>query len=200
MNGVTVLFTNFGFSIKKILAIVIATLLLILMFPILAISSLGLPAVSFLANAPSAKAAEERGFYNGGVMPGNTYAWGNCTWWAYAMRRWVNSPIPNTWGNANTWDDNAKRDGYIVNDTPAAGAVFQTDEGPYGHVAYVIEVNQISGDWKISEMNARGLNVVSQRTFSKEVAKSYKFIHNKPGAQPWNPQPITSLPPYGLGR
>ncbi|QCT40932.1 CHAP domain-containing protein [Candidatus Saccharibacteria bacterium oral taxon 488] len=200
MNGVTVLFTNFGFSIKKILAIVIATLLLILMFPILAISSLGLPAVSFLANAPSAKAAEERGFYNGGVMPENTYAWGNCTWWAYAMRRWANSPIPNTWGNANTWDDNAKRDGYIVNDTPAAGAVFQTDEGPYGHVAYVIEVNQTSGDWKISEMNARGLNIVSQRTFSKEVAKSYKFIHNKPGAQPWNPQPITSPPPYGLGR
>ena len=200
MNGAAVLFTNFGFSIKKIIAIIIATLLLILMFPILAISSLGLPAMSFLANAPSAKAAEESGFYNGGVMPGNTYAWGNCTWWAYAMRRWANSPIPNTWGNANTWDDNAKRDGYIVNDTPAAGAVFQTDEGPYGHVAYVIEVNQISGDWKISEMNARGLNVVSQRTFSKEVAKSYKFIHNIPGAQPWNPQPITSPPPYGLGR
>ena len=195
MNGVTVLFTNFGFSIKKILAIIIVTLLLILMFPILAISSLGLPAMSFLANAPSAKAAEERG-----VIPGNTYAWGNCTWWAYAMRRWANSPIPNTWGNANTWDDNAKRDGYIVNDTPAAGAVFQTDEGPYGHVAYVIEVNQINGDWKISEMNARGLNIVSQRTFSKEAAKSYKFIHNKPGAQPWNPQPITSPPPYGLGR
>jgi len=200
MNGAVILFTNFGFSIKKILVIIIATLLLILMFPILAISSLGLPAVSFLANAPSAKAAEERGFYSGGVMPGNTYAWGNCTWWAYAMRRWANSPIPNTWGNANTWDDNAKREGYIVNDTPATGAVFQTDEGPYGHVAYVIEVNQISGDWKISEMNARGLNVVSQRTFSKEAAKSYKFIHNKPGVQPWNPQPITSPPPYGLGR
>ena len=109
MNGAVILFTNFGFSIKKILVIIIATLLLILMFPILAISSLGLPAVSFLANTPSAKAAEERGFYSGGVMPGNTYAWGNCTWWAYAMRRWANSPIPNTWGNANTWDDNAKR-------------------------------------------------------------------------------------------
>ena len=69
MNGAVILFTNFGFSIKKILVIIIATLLLILMFPILAISSLGLPAVSFLANTPSAKAAEERGFYSGGVMP-----------------------------------------------------------------------------------------------------------------------------------
>ena len=93
MNGAAALFTNFGFSIKKILAIIIATLLLILMFPILAISSLGLPAMSFLANAPSAKAAEERDFYNESVMLGNTYTWGNCTWWAYAMRRWTNSPI-----------------------------------------------------------------------------------------------------------
>ena len=56
MNGAAALFTNFGFSIKKILAIIIAILLLILMFPILAISSLGLSVMSFLANAPSAKA------------------------------------------------------------------------------------------------------------------------------------------------
>ena len=174
MNGAAALFTNFGFSIKKILAIIIATLLLILMFPILAISSLGLPAMSFLANAPSAKAAEERGFYNGGVMLGNTYTWGNCTWWAYAMRRWANSPIPNTWGNANTWDDNAKRDGYIVNDTPAAGAVFQTDEGPYGHVAYVIEVNQTSGCLSVWVKLSPIFIVFLAREFSMSLAPRLK--------------------------
>ncbi|QJU07415.1 CHAP domain-containing protein [Candidatus Saccharibacteria bacterium oral taxon 488] len=191
-----------SFRPKRILTLIIAIIGFILLMPMVAIFSLGLPALSFLANAPSAKAAEERGFYNGGAMPDNTYAWGNCTWWSYAMRKWAGSPIPNNWGNANTWDDYARRDGYIVNHTPAAGAIFQTDAGGYGygHVAYVIAVNQISGEWKISEMNAKGLNVVSQRTFTKEAASSYNFIHNKLGVQQWNPQPITLSPPYGLGR
>lgn len=202
MNNAAVLFTNFGFSFKKILIIIIAVLLFILLSPVLAISSLGVSTMSFLANAPSAKAAEERGFYSGGTMLGNTYAWGNCTWWSYAMRKWAGSPIPNTWGNANTWDDYARRDGYVVNHTPAVGAIFQTDAGGYGygHVAYVIAVNQITGEWKISEMNARGLNIVSQRTFNKEAANSYNFIHNKLGVQSWSPRPIISPPPYGLGQ
>lgn len=99
------------------------------------------------------------------------------------MRLWAGSPIPTSWGNANTWDDNARRDGYMVNNTPAVGAIFQTDSGEYGHVAYVINVN-LDGSWVISEMNAPTLNVVSQRTFSKDAAKHYAFIHNKIGDAP----------------
>ena len=131
-------------------------------------------------------------------MVDNTYAWGNCTWWVYAMRKWAGSPIPTIWGNANTWDDNAGAQGYVVNNTPAVGAVFQTDAGDYGHVAYVISIS-ITGDWTISEMNAPKLNVVSQRTFSKDAAEHYTFIHNKIGSQPWTPSPITSPFPYGTG-
>ena len=115
------------------------------------------------------------------------------------MRKWAGSPIPTNWGNANTWDDNARAQGYVVNNTPAVGAVFQTDSGDYGHVAYVINVG-IAGDWTISEMNAPTLNVVSQRTFSKEAAEHYTFIHNKIGSQPWTPSPITSPFPYGTGQ
>ena len=77
--------------------------------------------------------------------------------------------------SANTWDDYAKRDGYVVNNTPAVGAVFQTDVGEYGHVAYVIGVNDTTGEWRISEMNAPTINVVSTRTFSKE-AVSYTHL------------------------
>lgn len=201
MNPVVVLFSATGFNIKRLVTILVVLLLGLLLMPVMVVMSLGTPTLSWLANTPDAKTAETQGFYSGAAMPDNTYAWGNCTWWAYAMRKWAGSPIPTTWGNANTWDDRARADNYVVNNTPAVGAVFQTDVGGggYGHVAYVIKVNPLNSEWTISEMNAPKLNVVSQRTFSKEAAASYTFIHNKIGAPKWTPTPITSNPPYGTG-
>lgn len=190
------------FNIKRFAALVGVTILLILTLPVITVFSMGMPTVNWLANTPSAEAAETLGFYMGPPMPDNTYAWGNCTWWAYAMRKWAGSPIPTWWGNANTWDDYAERDGYVVNRTPAVGAIFQNDNdgGGYGHVAYVIAVDLLSGGWTISEMNAPTLNVVSTRTFSKEAADSYKFIHNKIGAEAWIPEPLLPIPPYSTGQ
>ena len=133
-----------------------------------------------------------KGFYMGEMVPGNTYEWGNCTYWAYAMRVWAGNPIGKWWGNANTWDDSARNEEYVVNHTPAVGAVFQTDEGEWGHVAYVIKVDAANGEWTISEMNAPNLNVVSQRTFPKQSATYYTFIHDKKGAPTWTPQPISN--------
>ncbi len=189
-----------GFKVKRLLALIVVTLFIVLTLPVVAVFSLGIPTVNWLANTPSAEAAETMGFYMGPPMPDNTYAWGNCTWWSYAMRKWAGSPIPTTWGNANTWDDYAKRDGYVVNNTPAVGAIFQTDAGEYGHVAYVIGVNDTNGEWKISEMNAPTINVVSTRTFSKEAAESYNFIHSKIGDDVWVPNPLSPIPPYSIGQ
>ena len=118
-----------GFKIKRILALIVVVMLVVVSLPVVAVFSMGMPTLSWLANTPDAKSAETQGFYMGGVMVGNTYAWGNCTWWSYAMRQWAGSPIPNTWGNANTWDDYARAQNYAVNNTPAVGAVFQTDVG-----------------------------------------------------------------------
>ena len=188
-----------GFKIKKLLVLIVIVMLVSLTLPVMAVFSLGMPTLSWLANTPDAESAETMGFYMGPPMEGNTYAWGNCTWWSYAMRKWAGSPIPTNWGNANTWDDNARAQGYFVNNTPAVGAIFQTDEGEYGHVAYVISVHP-DESWTISEMNAPTINVVSQRTFSKESAEHYTFIHNKIGDDPWTPTPITSIPPYGIGQ
>lgn len=190
-----------GVNIKKLLAILAVILIVLVTMPVVAVMSMGMPTLNWLAEKPNAKVAETSGFYSGPAMPDNTYAWGNCTWWTYAMRKWAGSPIPSNWGNANTWDDNARAQGYVVNKTPRVGAIFQTDGGDsiYGHVAYVIRVNDTTGEWVISEMNAPTLNVVSQRTFSKEAAAHYTFIHNKIGAPTWTPTPITSNPPYGTG-
>ncbi|HPQ82599.1 MAG TPA: CHAP domain-containing protein, partial [Candidatus Saccharimonas sp.] len=177
MNPSIVVFGVAGYNPKRTIAVVLATLVVILSLPFMAVMSMGTDVLGFLSGTPDAKAAETKGFYMGGPVPGDTYEWGNCTYWAFAMRLWAGTPIPTTWGNANTWDDRARADGYEVNHTPAVNAVFQTDEGEWGHVAYVIKVDDKTGDWTISEMNAPHLNVVSQRTFSKDSAQYYNFIY-----------------------
>lgn len=179
-----------GGNSKKQAAIVLATLTIIVTLPFAAVFAMGGSVVSFLSGVPSLVAAESQGFYTGGPVEGNTYAWGNCTYWTYSMRLWAGYPIPTSWGNANTWDNRAIRDGYEVNHIPAVGAIFQTDNGKLGHVAYVIDVNDQTGQWTISEMNYTGLNIVGRRTFNKESATSYNFIHGKKGVIEWSPKPI----------
>lgn len=170
----------------KYIAVTVATLAVVLALPFLAVLSMGSEALAFLNSTTSAEHAEQEGFYMGDAMPGNTYAWGNCTYWVFAMRYWNDATIPTAWGNANTWDERAIRDGYIVNKTPEVGAIMQSDEGEYGHVAYVVAVDKENGKWTISEMNAPTLNVVSKRTFAANSAIFYDFIHGKKDA-PWKP-------------
>ena len=196
MNPAILMFGYVGTSAKKYIAIVLATMVIVVSLPFLAVMSMGSDVLTFLSGTTSAEAAETQGFYMGGAVPGDTYAWGNCTYWAFAMRLWAGYPIPTTWGNANTWDDRAERDGYIVDHTPQVGAVFQTDAGELGHVAYVIAVNDITGQWTISEMNNLGLNMVNTRTFAKDSAIYYNFIHDKKGESTWKPFPIPLAPQY----
>lgn len=181
-------------STKKQISLLLVTMAVVLSLPFMAVFSMGSGALQFLAGTPNAEAAATLGFYMGGPVLGDTYAWGNCTYWAFAMRLWAGNPIPTTWGNANTWDDRAKADGYSVDHTPAVGAVYQTDGGDLGHVAYVTALDDQTGKWTISEMNYKGLNIVSTRTFPKDTAIFYNFIHDKKGVPPWTPLPI-SLPP-----
>jgi surface antigen len=169
-------------SIKKYFLIALATITIAVALPVMTVFALGDEAVSLLSSYPSAESAEQGGFYMGPGVPGSTYAWGNCTYWAYAMRYWAHDPIPGSWGDAHSWDDYARADGYVVDHTPAIGAVFQTDEGSLGHVAYVINVDKSTGKWTISEMNAPKFNTVSTRTFTSTSAVYYNFIHDKKAA------------------
>jgi surface antigen len=169
---------------KRTIALVLATLVVIVALPSMALFSLGAGALSFLMGSDGSDTAyaistDVQGLYEGPEVEGDTYAWGNCTYWAYAMRLKYGDPIPTTWGNANTWDDRAEADGYVVDHTPAVGAVYQTDAGDLGHVAYVSAVDTVTGDWTISEMNAKGLDVVSTRTFKAGAATLNNFIHDK---------------------
>ena len=106
---------------------------------------------------------------------GDKYAWGNCTYWAALRRAQTGNPIPNTWSDATYWASRARADGYTVDHTPTVGAIMQTSGG-IGHVAFVEAVSK-DGSWRISEMNARGFNVVDYRTLSASAAALYSFIH-----------------------
>lgn len=100
-----------------------------------------------------------------GVVPGNNYAPGNCTWYVKSRR----ADLPNDLGNANTWYARAAAYGLPVGSQPRAGAVGTTTAGDLGHVVYVERVNG-DGSILISEMNFAGL--YSQRS---RTAQAYEF-------------------------
>ncbi len=107
------------------------------------------------------------------------FAYRNCTdFVTWRMRNtngvdFFNSMRGGRWGNANTWDDNARSLGYAVNSTPAAGAIAQTDAGLYGHVAWVRSVNG-NGTVNIEEYNYGTNGLYRARTVA---AGSFKYIH-----------------------
>ena len=71
----------------------------------------------------------------------------------------------------------AAASGYTVNNSPSAGAILQTSQGAYGHVAYVESVGS-DGSVTVSEMNyGHGAGVVTSRTISASQAASYNYIH-----------------------
>lgn len=104
-----------------------------------------------------------------GSTSGNTYSAGYCTWYVKNRR----PDLPNSLGNANTWQSRAAAQGLPTGSTPRAGAVGTTTAGDLGHVVYVESVNG-DGTITISEMNYQGLYNMNTRTVS---AKSFLYIY-----------------------
>ena len=69
------------------------------------------------------------------------------------MASWVG----NNWGNARDWIASAQAAGHSVGTTPAVGAVavWPSDGGGYGHVAYVTAVNSATSI-QVMESNYNG--------------------------------------------
>lgn len=114
--------------------------------------------------------------YDGPVSTRNTYIYGYCTFWAAKRRIEINKPIPNVWGDAHSWDEGARAMGYLVDHIPIVGAIMQSNAGELGHVAFVEKVNP-DGTWEISEMNAKGWDILSSRKLTAAQAGNYNFIH-----------------------
>ncbi|MBO7132157.1 LysM peptidoglycan-binding domain-containing protein [Candidatus Saccharibacteria bacterium] len=108
-------------------------------------------------------------FYN----LGGPYGAGQCTQWAWYKRQ----DLPRNLGNASSWAYNAAAAGYVVNQTPSAGAVFQTGGGWYGHVGYVEAVNP-DGSIVVTEMNYNYQPYrVVQSTIPASMVGNFNYIH-----------------------
>jgi len=155
-------------SFKKEIWIVMVSLGVIVALPLVALAS---------TSSYSSEKTSALSLYTGSVLTTDTYFFGQCTYWAALRREQIGKPVPNDWGNANTWAMNARLAGYTVDHIPAVGAVMQTTAGPFGHVAFVESVDADGGSWTISEMNFKGWDVVDERTLPAIEAAQYSFIH-----------------------
>ena len=104
---------------------------------------------TYLGNSAERQNIEVIGWFYG---LGGPYAGGQCTQWAWYMWQQNGREVPSNWGNASSWGRNAAAAGYQVDHIPAAGAIFQSSSGWYGHVGYVEAVNP-DGSIVASEMN-----------------------------------------------
>lgn len=181
MNQLLLLMLNTS-SMKRIAIVVCATLVLIVSMPIGAVLAFtNIPLLGWVAPLADAATATGGTIYNDPITAGNNYDYGFCTYWAALRRIQTHDPIPNDWGDAITWNIRAMLAGYVVDQTPSPGAIFQWPDAPggLGHVAYVESVDPTTGAWTISEMNAAGWDVVDNRTYPAAAAHHYNFIHDK---------------------
>ncbi|NEG69576.1 CHAP domain-containing protein [Bifidobacterium choloepi] len=114
---------------------------------------------------------------------GNSYPYGQCTWWAYTRRHQLGLPMGSYFGNAQNWTASATSRGYWVDNTPRhQGDVVVFAPGQagasttYGHVA-VVESVADDGSITISESNVAGLGVITNRTFTAAEAAQFSYIH-----------------------
>lgn len=87
---------------------------------------------------------------------GHIFAKGHCTYYV-ASRMFI------PWGgNAKNWPENSRKYGARLGSVPIAGSIVVTTSSPWGHVAIVEEVFN-DGTFTITEMNYKGIGIISQR-------------------------------------
>ena len=117
-----------------------------------------------------------------GIVAGNTYPWGQCTWYVKQVAPWAG----NNWGNGGQWGSSAAAAGFRVDHSPAAGSIIVflpgqsvggqwTADGAYGHVAYVESVN--GNSVTISQGGMGFSNPAGPNTQTISGAGSYIYIH-----------------------
>ncbi|MFD1045179.1 CHAP domain-containing protein [Kibdelosporangium lantanae] len=92
------------------------------------------------------------------------------SWAAFNIARHGRSAA--NYGDAKYWDDNARNHGFRVDSTPTTGAIAQTDNGRYGHVAIVDSVHGNTVTVEDYNWNGDGHYLVHDVSTS-----SFRYIH-----------------------
>ena len=82
----------------------------------------------------------------------DSYPVGECTWGVKTVAPWVG----DYWGNGGQWAESAAKDGFRTGKTAEVGSVVSWNDGGYGHVAYVTDVDPTTGYVKVLESNYNG--------------------------------------------
>ena len=82
----------------------------------------------------------------------DSYPIGECTWGVKTVAPWVG----DYWGNGGQWAESAAKDGFRTGKTAEVGSVVSWNDGGYGHVAYVTDVDPTTGYVKVLESNYNG--------------------------------------------
>jgi len=114
---------------------------------------------------------------------GNSYPWGQCTYYAKSVAPWVG----NYWGNGAQWASSARSAGFRVDNTPQAGAVISfaggqsvgtwTADPYYGHVAVVQSYNPANNTVTITQGGMGFSSPTGPNTQVLSGATQYTYIH-----------------------
>lgn len=110
------------------------------------------PAVEEKVQEPALTAQPETRQHPQYNSDASSYPTGQCTWGVKTVAPWVG----DYWGNGGQWAESAARDGFRTGKTAEVGSVASWDDGGYGHVAYVTDVDPATGYVKVLEANYNG--------------------------------------------
>ena len=134
---------------------------------------------------PAAQAAQQpaAGNHANYTNQGNSYPWGQCTYYAKSVAPWVG----NYWGNGAQWASSARSAGFRVDNTPQAGAVISfaggqsvgtwTADPYYGHVAVVQSYNPANNTVTITQGGMGFSSPTGPNTQVLSGATQYTYIH-----------------------
>ena len=134
---------------------------------------------------PAAQAAQQpaAGNHANYTNQGNSYSWGQCTYYAKSVAPWVG----NYWGNGAQWASSARSAGFRVDNTPQAGAVISfaggqsvgtwTADPYYGHVAVVQSYNPANNTVTITQGGMGFSSPTGPNTQVLSGATQYTYIH-----------------------
>ncbi|MHB1344034.1 MAG: CHAP domain-containing protein, partial [Thermoleophilia bacterium] len=122
---------------------------------------------------------------------GNPYPWGQCTWGAWGLwQEHYGWTPPVLWGDAHTWNEDAKSKGLYTGTVPRAFSWVVFERGAAGagattgHVAFVTKVHSAE-DFRVRETNAPVLGAYSERDVTMEAGISFIYPFTDTATSPY---------------